>query len=131
MGVSMEVYSELTGPVDGYTTELEGYRVVWQWSGGCYLIKRHPEIQDVSWSYGNLVHSWDNIIAQYPGYGDLIRRIGSEGLIFPDEVRAISEYLSTVEPLAEHGEDFAGRLQQLQELFRSAAELPGGIVYNS
>ena len=37
----------------------------------------------------------------------------------------------TVEPLVEHGEDFAGRLQQLQELFRSAAELPGGIVYSS
>ncbi len=85
----------------------------------------------MSWSYGNLVHSWDTLIAQYPGYGELIRRIGSERIIFPDEVRAISEYLSAVEPLAEHGESFAGRLKELQQLFGKAAELPGGIVYSS
>lgn len=130
MGVAMEVYSEISGPVDEYKTDLVGHRIVWGWSGDCYLVKQHPEIWDVSWSYGNLVRRWNQIIAQYAGH-EAVARIGSQGILFPDEVKAISEYLSAVEPLAEHGESFAGRLKELQQLFGKAAELPGGIVYNS
>lgn len=130
MGVSMTVYSEITGPVDDYTTELEGYRVIWSWSGDCYLVKRHPEIPDVGWTYGNLITAWDHVIANYPDYELIERQVGREGILFPDEVRLISEYLSTVEPREEHGEDFADRLKDLQELFGAAAQLEGGVIHN-
>ena len=51
-------------------------------------------------------------------------------MLFPDEVRLITEYLATVELRTEHGEDFANRLKDLQELFGAAAQLEGGVIHN-
>lgn len=130
MGLSMDVVSELQGPVDDYAVAPEGHRLVWAGDNSPYTAQGHPEIPDVSWSYGNLLKSWDQIIAQYPG-SEAVARVGHRGILFADEVEAISNYLSAVVPLPEHGEDFAGRLRQLQELFARAAALPGGAVHTS
>lgn len=130
MGISMDVISEISGPVDDWTIAPEGYRTFWDWDDSCYIAKIHPEIPDVGWSYGNLARAWRDVIDQYPSSG-FADRIGREGIIFPGQVPAILEYLSSIEPRPEHGEDFADRIEQLKRLFGRAAELRRGAIYSS
>lgn len=129
----MEVYSELRGPLtDAEIREIPpgSQELFWDRNGSCYTARRHPEIPNVSWSYGNLVRAWNRVIAEYPNHS-IADRVGSEGIVFTEEVAAIADYLATVEPRPEHGQDFVGRLEQVKRIFGAAREFSGGAIYNS
>lgn len=130
----MRVISELRGPLseaESYQQPSEGFELLWDLDDSAYLAREHLELSDVSWSYGNLILRWYNVIEEYPG-SEIAAKIGSEGrIIHSEDVAAIADYLVTIEPRLEHGQDFVDRLEQLKRLFGQARSLSGGAVYTS